>query len=118
MSATVNAKTYTADSFSNDRVVYIGANKTVSTKDDLTLSRVRPVRSNTFSGHGKTTAKLNRTALLTDALSPTGELSIAVIVLNPVGAAAADVDTLLNDMGAYVSSAAFKTHVKSQQVNF
>jgi hypothetical protein len=36
----------------------------------------------------------------------------------PVGAAAADIDALCNDMGAFVSSASFKLHVKNQQVNF
>jgi hypothetical protein len=36
----------------------------------------------------------------------------------PVGSASADVDALLNDMGAFLASASFKTHVKSQQVNY
>lgn len=118
MSLTFNTKTYSADSFQQNAVGYIGANKTTSIKDDLALNRSAPKATSVFSGVGKTSAKLTRTWTLTGALTPTGDAIIQVNVSVPVGAASADVDSLLNDMGALVSSASFKTHVKSLQVNF
>lgn len=118
MSLTINAKTYTADSFQQSQVGYIGSAKTVSVKDDVALKRVNPKPTSIFSGVGRTTTKLTRTLTLTGALTPTGDAIIEVNVSVPVGYAGADVDSLLNDMGAFVASATMKTHVKSQQINF
>lgn len=118
MSLTINAKTYNADSYETDAVGYIGSLKTVTVKDDVRLSRVKPKATATFSGLAKTTAKMSRTLTLTGALTPTGEGSVSILVQIPVGYASADVDALLNDMGAFLASASFKTHVKSQQVSF
>jgi hypothetical protein len=118
MTLSINAKTYTADSYQKDSVGYIGSGKTVSIKDDARLARTAPKPSAAFSGLGRTSAKLSRTLTLTGALTPTGDTIITVDVAVPVGAAGADVDTLLNDMGAFVASASFKTHVKSQQVSY
>lgn len=118
MSLSINAKTYTADSFQQNSVGYIGASKTVSAKDDVALRRTAPKASSSFSGVGRTTAKMTRTFTLTGALSPTGDAICEINLSVPVGAASADVDTLLNDMGAFLASASFKTHVKSLQVNF
>ena len=118
MSLSINTKTYTADSFSPNAVGYIGAAKTVSTKDDVSLRRTAPKATDVFSGVGRTSAKLTRTLTLIGAKTPVadaiGEFNVSV----PVGFASADVDTLLNDMGAFISSAAFKAHVKAQQLNF
>jgi hypothetical protein len=55
---------------------------------------------------------------LTGALTPTVDAIVAIDVSVPVGYAAADVDTLLNDMGAFLASADFKTHVKSQKIAY
>lgn len=118
MSLSINAKTYNADSFNKDSVGYIGTLKTVTIKDDAKLLRTAPKPTTTFSGVGRTTAKLTRTHTLTAALTPTGDSLIEVNCVVPVGVAGADVDTLLNDMGAFVASASFKLHVKSQQVSF
>jgi len=118
MSLTVNAGTYTADSFSKDSVGYIGAAKTVTVKDDVRLARTAPKPTSVFSGLGRTSAKLTRTLTLTGALTPTGDAIIDVQVSVPVGYTAANIDTLLNDFGAFVASASFKTHVKSQQVAY
>lgn len=118
MALTINAKTYTADSFNKDSVSYIGTLKTVSVKDDVRLARTAPKQTATFSGVGRAQAKMTRTLTLTGALTPTGDAICDINVSVPVGYAGADVDTMLNDMGAYVSSAAFKTLVKSQQVNY
>ena len=118
MSLTINAKTYTADSFAQSAVGYIGSLKTVSVKDDVRLSRVAPKPTTTFSGVGRTNAKMTRTATLTGALTPTWDAILSIDVTVPVGMASADVDSLLNDMGSFLASASFKTHVKSQQVSY
>jgi hypothetical protein len=118
MSLSINAKTYTSDSFSKDNVGYIGTLKTVSIKDDVKLLRTAPKPTTVFSGVGRTTAKMTRTLTLTGALTPTGDALTEINVSVPVGYTAADVDTMLNDMGAFLASASFKTHVKSQQISF
>lgn len=118
MSLTINAKTYVADSFQQNQVGYIGASKTVSVKDDFVLKRTSPKATSNFSGVGRTTAKLTRTLALTGALTPISDAIVEVNVSVPVGYAAADVDSLLNDAGAFVSSASMKSHVKAQQINF
>lgn len=116
MSLTVNAKTYNSDSFQQNAVGYIGPLKTVSVKDDIVLKRVQPKPTPTFSGVGRTEAKLTRTLALTGALTPSGDGIVDINVSVPVGFTAADVDALLNDMGAYLASASFKSLVKSQQL--
>lgn len=118
MSLSINAKTYTADSYQQNIVGYIGPAKTVSVKDDASLRRTAPKPTSVFSGVGRTSAKLTRTLTLTGALTPTGEAILDISVSIPVGCASADVDTLLNDMGAFLASATFKTHVKAQQVSY
>jgi hypothetical protein len=118
MALVFNAKTYTADSFQKDIVGYAGANKTVSVKDDVKMSRTAPKPSATFSGLGRTSCKLSRTLTLTGALTPSGDAIITIDVAVPVGYASADVDALLDDMGALLSGADFKTHVKSQKISY
>jgi hypothetical protein len=118
MSLTINAKTYSADSFGKDQVGYIGASKTVSVKDDVSLKRTAPKATDVFSGVGRTAAKMTRTLTLTGAKTLAGDAICEVSVSVPVGYTAADVDTLLNDMGAFLASASFKTHVKAQQINY
>lgn len=119
MSLSINTKTYTADSFGTSAVGYIGASKTVTTKDDVSLRRTapKPVPLK-FSGVGRTQAKMTRTFALTGALTPTGDAICDISVSIPVGYASADVDALLDDMGAFLASASFKSHVKSQQISF
>lgn len=118
MALTINAKTYNADSYQKDAVGYIGSGKTVTVKDDVRLARTAPKSTSVFSGVGRTQAKMTRTLTLTGALTPTGDAIVAIDVSVPVGFASADVDTLLNDMGAFLASASFKTHVKAQQVSY
>jgi hypothetical protein len=118
MSLTVNAKTYTADSFGTTKVGYVGSLHTVSVKDDIQLSRVVPKPTTTFSGVGRTSAKLTRTSTLTGALTPTWDAILEISVTTPVGMASADIDALLNDMGAFLASATYKTHVKGQTISY
>lgn len=118
MSLTVNAKVYTADSFQKDMIGYNGPLKTVSVKDDIRLARTAPKPVATFSGTGRTNAKLTRTLTLTGALTPTADGIVEINVQVPVGAASADVDALLNDMGSFLSSASGKLHVKVPQISY
>lgn len=118
MSLTINAKTYTADSFQQNSVGYIGSAKTVSVKDDVQLKRVAPKATSVFSGVGRTQAKLTRTVTLTSALTPSGDAILSIDVSVPVGMTSADIDSMLNDFGAFLASASFKTHVKAQQINY
>lgn len=118
MSLVFNTKTYTADKFGTDAVGYNGAAKTLSVSDDLQMSRVAPKPTTTFSGVARTQAKMTRTLTLTGALTPTGQAILTINVSVPVGAASADIDALLNDMGALLSGADFKTHVKTQKISY
>lgn len=118
MSLVFNTKTYTSDSYQKDQVGYIGALKTVSVKDDVKLQRTAPKPTVSFSGVGRTQAKLTRTLALTGALTPQWDAIVTIDCVVPVGFTGADVDALLNDFGAFLSSASFKTHVKSQQISY
>ncbi|UUW21151.1 MAG: hypothetical protein [Sanya solspi-like virus 3] len=117
MSLTVNTKTYSADVVSPDRITYAGPAKTVSAKDDLTLSRVRPKPTKVFSGVGRAEAKLVRTLSLTAALTPTAEAQLAIAGTVPVGAASADIDAMIVDLGTWIQSADGKAAIKSQLIN-
>jgi len=118
MSLTINTKTFTADRYGQDAIGYVGPAHTLSLLDDVQLSRVAPKPTSVFSGVGRTSAKLTRTLTLTDALTPTGNAIVSISVSVPVGAASADVDDLLNDMGSFLSSATAKTHVKGLQISY
>lgn len=118
MSLTFNTKTYAADSYQQNSVGYIGAAKTTSVKDDFVLRRTAPKPTSVFSGVGRAIAKLTRTFNLTGALTPQGDAIVEVSVSVPVGYASADVDALLNDIGAYISGADFKTLVKTQKIAY
>lgn len=118
MTLSVNAKTYTGNAYSATSVGYNGPSKTASVKDDIKLSQSAPKATDTFSGLARTQCKITRTLTLTGALTPTGDAILTIDVAVPVGYAGADVDTLLNDMGAFLASASFKTHVKTPQIAF
>jgi hypothetical protein len=118
MTLSINAKTYTGNNFAANSVGYNGPTKTASSKDDAQLVQTAPKPTDSFSGLGRTRAKLTRTLTLTGAKTTTGDAIITIDVAVPVGYTGADVDTLLNDMGAFLASATFKTHVKTPQISF
>ncbi len=118
MSLTVNAKTFTADSFQQNAIVYNGPAHTLSVKDDIRMGRVSPKPSADFSGVGRTAVKLTRTLTLTGAQTPTGEAICEISMSIPVGAASGDVDAICNDMGAYLSSATAKLVAKNLAINY
>lgn len=118
MPLAINAKTYTANSFSPQAVDYNGPLKTASIKDNALLRFTSPKPTATYSGVTRVYCNLTRTLNLTGALTPTGDIAVKIEVMVPVGAASADIDTALNDMGAFLASATYKTHVKTPQINF
>lgn len=118
MSLTVNAKTFSADSFGSNAVGYIGPAKTASTKDDLILRRTAAKPTATFSGVARSQAKLTRTSTLTGAKTPTGDNIVDINASIAVGTPAADVDAMCADLGAYVQSADFKNLLKTQKINY
>jgi len=117
MSLTINTKSYTADSVSQNAVVYAGPSQTLSVKDHVLLARVQPKPTTTFSGVARTTAKLTRTATLTGALTATADAIFNVGGIWPVGMASADIDAFCADMGAWIASTEFKDIVKKLTVN-
>lgn len=118
MTLTVNAKTYTADSFGKDAVGYIGPAQTGSVKDTLVLRRTAAKPTKTFSGVVRGLVKLTRTHTLTNALNPAWDSVTNVDVSLPVGVAAADVDAICDDLASHIGSASFKTFLKTQKINF
>lgn len=118
MTLSVNAKTYTADSFKQDSIGYVGPAHTLSSKDKLVLARTVAKPTPNLSGVSRSNAKLTRTLVLTGALTPSHDAISDHNISIPVGASATDIDTILNDMGAFIASATFKTFVKSQLINF
>jgi hypothetical protein len=86
-------------------------------KDTIVMARTAPKPSATFSGVGRQQCKLTRTLTLTGALTPTGDGIISAETSIPVGAAAADIDTMCADFGTFVTSAGFKDLLKKQLIN-
>jgi hypothetical protein len=118
MALTVNAKTFTADKFSPDNIGYFGPAHTASVKDDIQLARVSAKPTTLFSGVARSSAKLTRTLTLTGSLTPTGEAIVQINISAPVGFAGADIDSMLNDLGSFLSSASGKLVAKNQQISF
>lgn len=118
MSLSVNAKTYSADSVGPNLVAYAGPAHTASVKDKVALGRTAAKPTATFSGVVRSDGKLTRTLTLTGALTTTGDAILEIKTSIPVGAASADIDSLLDDMGAFLASATYKTVVKNSAINF
>lgn len=101
MTITVNTKAYTQDlPTSKDSCPYVGPGQTGGNLDKFDLYRTYPKATATFSGVNRTRVKLSRTLTLTGALSATGPAVLDLSINIPVGAASADVDSLLSDLAA------------------
>lgn len=119
MSLSINTKTYTADSFDKNRVIYAGPSNTVTVKDTFNLSRVAPKPTKDFAGVARSSGKLTRTLTVTNGgVSSAADGIVDFQTSIPVGAAAADIDAFLNDLGAFIASATYKTIVKNAQISF
>lgn len=118
MALTVNAKSYTLDSSGPNLVGYAGPAHTASVDDKIAIGRTAAKPTSVFSGVIRSDGKLTRTLTLTGALTPTGKAILEIKTSVPVGAASADIDSMLNDMGAFLASATYKDIVKKSAVNF
>lgn len=118
MTLSINTKTFTANTQQNGAVLYVGPANTFTLKDAFRLSARAPRPAKDYSGQAVSQHKFTRTLPLTAALTPTGDAIVEISVSVPVGFASTDVDALLNDAGAYLSSATAKQVVKTGLVNF
>ena len=118
MSLTFNTKTYSADAVGVNQVGYAGPAQTASVKDKLSIGRTAAKATSAFSGVTRTDSKLTRTLTLTGALTPSADLIIEIKTSVPVGAAAADIDSAINDLAAYMATASYKDVVKKLSINF
>lgn len=106
MSITINTKVYNADApSSKDSVPYIGPGNSLSSQDKLELSRTFPKEQKDFSGVARSRVKLTRTLTLTNAKTTTGLGIVDVNITAPVGATAADVSALIDDVAAGLAQA-------------
>lgn len=116
MALTINAKAYALDSQSSaNAVVYAGPLKTFGVKDDCVLARTFPKPTATYAGKSRTEAKLTRTLTLADGKKDDAIFSLSTSV--PVGAATADVEAMLDDLAAWLATAAASDLVQKLKVN-
>jgi hypothetical protein len=118
MAIVINTKTYTANKFNGASVGYFGPNNSALAQDKMFMSSSDSKGNSVYSGDVRATVRFFRTFTLVGARTPTGEAYVDVPVKIPKGAASADIDALLNDVGAFLSSADGKTFVKSQKTNW
>lgn len=117
MSITVNTKVYDADvAVSSNQVPYNGPANTLSVKDRLDLYRTAPKGTATYSGTGRSRIKLVRTLPLTGAKTSSSDAIADVNFSIPVGASAADIDTLVTDTAALVALAFAKLLAKNLDI--
>lgn len=119
MAITLNTLSYNQDSWVNkDRLVYVGPSNTFQVKDTLTLGRTTPTASATYSGNARYQVKRVKSLTLTGALSTKADAIVDVSISIPVGAANADIDALLDDVGDWLASADGKTMVKTFDITW
>lgn len=117
MSLTVNAKSYVRDGLTQNYGLYTGPLKTMTVKDDIKVSRIKPTPVSTSSGVATSALKLTRTLTLTGAIEPARDSITDISQRIPVGASSADIDAICNDLGAYIASAEYKTIVKAGRID-
>lgn len=117
MALTVNAKSYVADGFATDSVHFQGPAQTSTVKDGLIQKKYAPKVTPTSSGKNRYLVKLARNHTLTGAKETVGDGAAELLFTYPVGISDADRDSYCSDLGAYIASAAFKTALKTAQVN-
>nr|URG16030.1 MAG: coat protein [Leviviridae sp.] len=115
MAITINTKSYAANKYQGNSVAYVGPNNSPLSQDKVFMSVNETPERADYSGDVRATVRFVRTLTLTGAKTPTGMAYVDVPVKIPRGAASADIDALLNDAGAFLSSADGKTFVKSQK---
>jgi len=117
MSVTFNTKTYTADSFQQNIIGYVGASNTNTVKDQMVLKRTAAKATPVFSGVARSNLKLVKTLTLTGAKTATGDFIADCSFSNPVGSNPTDVDNLMADLGAAIIATFAKNMVKNGTIS-
>ena len=117
MALTVNAKTYSNDvPRGSDSYRYLGTAHTASKADYIDLYRTSAPEGDEGKVKSKGRAKLTR-----GVTNGTSQLATDLIFdcncMVPTGTASAEIDSALNDLGAWIASAAFKSVVKNGTIN-
>lgn len=119
MTITVNAKTYNNDvARGNDSYRYLHSTlHTSSHPDYIDLYRTAAPVGDDGVVKYKGRVKLTR-GCTNGTLELASDIIMDVIVSVPTTCAAAEVDAVLADLGAFIASATFKSTVKSGTINF
>ncbi len=118
MSLTINAKAYAADMATGpNSMTYTGPNHTLSVKDVVTLKRTAPKPTATFAGVARSECKMTRTLVLNGVATQHGDAIFSLTTSVPVGAAAADVEAMLDDLAAWFATAAASDLVQKLDIN-
>lgn len=113
-----NTRTYTLDRYNSpDSVAYAGSAHSPIAKDSLTLARTYPKPIKGFLGVAKPYFKQVKTVTVNATTGEKQDLIIYVGGSVPVGTPAADVDAVLTDIAAWISTADAKALFKSLDVN-
>lgn len=117
--ATINTRTYTQDAVTENAIRYAGPAHTFSQNDLMSASRVYPKAGrNGDLGVARPEFKLTKSVVVN---STTGERKDMILRLSgsiPVGAASADIDAALADLGAVAISTDGKDLFKKLDLNF
>jgi len=117
MAITLNTLVYNQDSFvSADKVSYAGPSNTFQVKDLVILGRIAPKPTATYEGKAKSSMKRVKTVTLPNGKKD--DIIIEMTVSVPVGALAADVDALRDDLGDLAISATGQSLVNTHKLNF
>lgn len=113
----INTRTYSVDRTTPDAVAYVGAGHTLTLNDKFEMKRTYPKPTGSFKGVGKPLAKMTKTVTINSVTGETAPLIVQISGSVPVGTPAADVDGVLADFAAWVSTADAKSLFKSLDIN-
>lgn len=117
MSVTLNTLAYVQDSFQTpNRVAYAGPSQTFEKKDNLILARTAPKPSGTYRGMARAQVKRVKTVTLDD--SSKADIIMTVDIAIPVGAAAADIDAVRDDVGDFLIGSEAGTLIKNHDLTY
>lgn len=113
-----NTRTYNLDRYNSpDSVSYTSVTHTPASKDTLTLSRTYPKPQKDFAGVAKPYFRQLKTVVVN---ATTGEKQDLILFIGgsvPVGTPSADVDGILADAAAWISTADAKALFKALDIN-
>lgn len=116
MALTVNAKSYANDtSRTADSFRYLGPVHDGDSNDTIDLYRTSAKPTTTYAGNTRARVKLTRA--VTDGTVQLGDMLFDVNFSVPVGAASGQVDSVINDLAAWLATTAAKSLVKSHIIN-